>query len=696
MKLFLYDKFWDSFIELPKQVQKATKTFIEKFRTNPKGESLHFEHIKNLKDKNLRSVRVDQTYRAIVHQPDRGDIFHLLWIDHHDKAYRWAANKMFQWNEHTNAYQVYETNEVSESLPKNTNDSTLKVEDTSNFMESYSQEQLLKIGVPEILIPSVHQINDLDDLEKMQSHLPEDVFENIFTLFDGGDIELLIEQVQEGMQTVDVGEDDHSANNQRFFMQITAEDNLDEILSEDFKKWKVFLHPSQRKLVTSDYKGPIKVTGGAGTGKTVAAMHRAKYLLNKSSQSRILFTTYTRSLTANLKKDIKTLGIQPSQLRIENIDSVASDIARGEGIIPSDAKIIYNNSDDYKKLWEEVLEQNLSKYDADFLASEYLDVVLWNNVQDDKTYFRTPRTGRQNRLNRKERKDVWEVIAAYQQYSTKEGYFLKEEVMNKLANHYSSTEIKPFDHVLADEIQDFSNAELRFLRSIVKEECNDLFLVGDPLQNIYGKALNFSKCGINIRGNRSKRLKVNYRTTEEIRRMAVSCIKGVTFDNFEGEEEKKNGYVSLIKGTKPTYKVFKTPEEEHKEITSQIIESIKNGELDYKEICISAYKNDDLKDLRKALHKESIPYFELGNNTGDKEGVNISTFHNMKGLEFKAVFITKISKGTYPYKPYRFNDWDISKQKKMIANQKSLLYVAMTRAIAYLNISGVGERIEEL
>ncbi|WP_044211536.1 UvrD-helicase domain-containing protein [Flammeovirga sp. OC4] len=696
MKLFLYDKFWDSFIELPKQVQKATKTFIEKFRANPKGESLHFEHIKNLKDKNLRSVRVDQTYRAIVHQPDRGDIFHLLWVDHHDKAYRWAANKMFQWNEHTNAYQVYETNEVHEVESPKTTDYNIKEEANVSYMESYSQDQLLKIGVPEILIPSVLQINDLDDLEKMQSHLPEDAFENIFTLFDGGNIELLIEQVQEGMQTIDADEEDHSANNQRFFMQITAEDNLDEILSNDFKKWKVFLHPSQRKLVTSDYKGPIKVTGGAGTGKTVAALHRAKFLLSKEVQSKILFTTYTKSLTKHLKKDIKTLGIQPSQLRIENIDSVASDLARSEGVIPFDAKIIYNNSDDYRKLWEEVLEQNLTKYDADFLASEYLDVVLWNNVIDEKTYFRTPRTGRQSRLNRKDRKDVWEIITAYKKYSSSEGYFLKEEVMNKLANYYSEMEIKPFDHILADEIQDFSNAELRFLRSIVKEVANDLFLVGDPLQNIYGKALNFSKCGINIRGNRSKRLKVNYRTTEEIRRMAVGCIKGISFDNFEGEEEEKNGYVSLIKGTKPSYKVFKTPEEEHKDIVHQIVENIKKEELDYKEVCISAYKNDDLKELRKALHKASIPYFELGNNTGDKEGVNVSTFHNMKGLEFKAVFITKISKETYPYKPYSFNDWEQIKQKQFVANQKSLLYVAMTRAIAYLNISGVGERIEEL
>jgi hypothetical protein len=190
MKFYIYEKFMDSFIRLPKGTQKKTMEFMEKFRTNPKSSAINLEKIISFKDPQLRSARIDQTYRAIVHVSKTDDVYHLLWTDHHDDAYTWAKNKVFEWNNMTQSYQVFDiADEVM--VPKGIAETK-----KSGLFISYSNLQLESIGLPKVLIPSLREVLDLDGLQAIEKYLPEDVFENVFYLAEGLPIEDIIKEIE--------------------------------------------------------------------------------------------------------------------------------------------------------------------------------------------------------------------------------------------------------------------------------------------------------------------------------------------------------------------------------------------------------------------------------------------------------------------------------------------------------------------
>jgi len=698
----MYDKCWDAFFKLPKTIQKKVPDFMKKFRSDSKSAGIHLEPISTFKDKNLRTARINKQYRAIIRVPNSGSIYHLLWIDNHDEAMAWASNKIFDWNDNTQSYQVFTAPEsIEQEKPKEGVIAIKKA--TSLFLDSYTDKQLERIGVPSVLLPSIRPINDLNALEAMESFLPIDAFENLFFLFDGMNIDQIIFEVEEGKtKALQQEEQVQSANNQRSFFELTDDSLLNEMLEGTLQKWKIFLHPSQRTLVEGNLKGSMKVTGGAGTGKTVAALHRAKYLQDNNlgrDGKPIFFTTYTNALTTNLKKELVGMKIDKSIVHLQNIDGFVLERTKELGIIPTKGRVLdFPGSKTSLEIWEEVLDFELTEFDSDFLDKEYKEVILYLNLKTDKTYFKAPRKGRKRRISRKDKMEIWRLLEVYQEKKKAQNYYNQGELHNLLYDHYQAIEDKPFGHVLADEIQDFSNIELRLLRSLVKEKPNDLFLVGDPLQKIYKRQLNFSKAGIHIRGRRSRRLKINYRTTEKIRKAAISIIKNIPFDNFDGEEESKNGYVSLVQGKqRPQYLIFPTKEAELAFLYEKLEElafasDTAIAKLNLPEICIATRTRNGLKDIKSYLHQHKLPYFDIPQGKGDVKGIRLSTFHSLKGLEFKAVFLADVQKRTVPSRPYAFKEWDAATQQAFDRRERSLVYVAMSRAIQVLFVSGVGER----
>lgn len=689
MKFYIYEKFMDSFIRLPKGSQKKAMEFMEKFRTNPKSAAINLEKIISFKDQQLRSARIDQTYRAIVHVSKTDDVYHLLWADHHDDAYAWAKNKVFEWNNMTQSYQVFDMADEIIVLK-----ATVEAKKSGLFV-SYSNEQLECIGVPTVLIPSLREVIDLNGLQAIEKYLPEDVFENVFYLVDGLPIEDIIKEIEEGKAIAGATQEDTN-NNKRFFFEITDKD-LESIFSDDFNKWRIFLHPSQRKIVNSINKGPVKVTGLAGTGKTVCALHRAKYLIDHYTIQKnkpLLFTTFTKSLVKDLKESLTALGVDESKIEVIHIHGLAVELAKKNSLIPVKAKILEFTDSEYKlKLWEEVLDSTISEFDVDFLSTEFSEIVVQNNLSTEEEYLRVPRIGRSQKLGRKDRIEIWKAFDAYIKKKNKDGYFELGEVLNLLNNHFLNSADKPYLYIIADEIQDFSNVELRLLRAMIEEHENDLFLVGDPFQKIYSRKINFSKAGINVKGNRSKQLKVNYRTTEEIKRLALSTVQGIEYDNFDGERESSKGYISLTHGEKPVYNSFDRESEEFEFIRSKIEDFISsNSNIAFKDICIACRTKNILSDVKKHLHNSKIPYYDVTTSTGKTTGVHLTTYHNVKGLEFKIVFLTGINSKTLPLRPVAYETWDKVQQVEFDTMERSLLYVAMTRAIQQLIITGTGKK----
>lgn len=689
MKLLFYDKFFDSFIDLPKGIQKKVVEFQKKFRENSKSSAIHLEPISSFKDQSLRSARVDQTYRAIIKVPDSGDIYYLLWVDHHDKAYDWATEKVFQWNVQTQSMQMFLAPEV---IKEATEQKQLQ-DENKTFFSQFSIEKLFQIGVPELLVPSIEKIDSLDDLEQLESYIPEDVFENLYYLLDGANIDQLIYDINEGKASGKTLEDQVSSiNNQRSFIELTDDKVFNEILTGGLNKWKYYLHPSQRKLVNGEFKASVKVTGGAGTGKTVAAIHRLKFLSQRMpSTSKVLFTTYTNALAENLNDLVRDLEIDTNKVEIRTIDSVVSDLVDQFNLLPKKHRVFeWSSVKSSIDFWEEILAGELTSFSPEFLDKEYCDVILYHNVLDLNAYIRTSRTGRGKPLSRRQRSEIWTLFQRFNEARQKKNIYYRDELFNVLAEHLIANDLTIYDHCIVDELQDFSNVELRLVRSLVKEKENDLFMVGDPMQGVYSRKLNFSKVGISIRGKRSRRLRINYRTTEEIKKLALSVIQDCHFDNFDGEEEERAGYISLFHGKKPTYELFKTKDEEVEYVSKSVVELIESG---YKpqEIAICSRTKDGLKDFRNNLHQLEIQYTDrTSSNLGIDNSVKLLTLHKIKGLEFKFVFLVDANNRTLPKVPFDFNEFSKSNQNEYLKREKSLVYVALTRAIEQVLISGTG------
>ncbi|SEH05044.1 3'-5' exonuclease [Candidatus Venteria ishoeyi] len=696
MKILFYDKFFESLINLPKGTQKKVIEFQKKFRSNSKSSGIHLESISTFKDHSLRSARVDQTYRAIIKVPESGDIYYLLWVDHHNKAYEWASNKVFQWNDETQSMQVFTAPEsVIEIKQKN----KIEVNESEPFFSKFKTEELLKVGVPEILLPSIANIHNIEDLEEVEKFIPTDVFENLFYLLDGADIDTLIFEIEEGkVKAKEIDAKVGSINNQRNFIELTDDILFNEILSGSLNKWKYYLHPSQRKLVGGNFKGSVKVSGGAGTGKTVAALHRLKHLSQiKDSSERILFTTYTKTLTDNLNHLISGLGIDASKITVTNIDKLVRSLVLEYNILNENYKVFeFDSVKNASEIWEELLSSELTPYSPEFLESEYKDVILCHDVKSLDEFLKTSRKGRGKPISRRQRKEIWSFIEEFQAIKKNLNFYYKDEVFNALYSYLTEQSITPFDYCLVDELQDFSNVELRLVRCIVKEKPNDLFMVGDPMQKIYERHINFSKVGINVRGKRSRRLRINYRTTEEIKKLAFSVIKDCHYDNFDGEEENKAGYVSLFHGNKPNYKIFKTKNNEI-DFVFECLDELNAKGYQYSDIALCARTKDALKDFRNVLHKKNLPYTDNSINTNkEANSISLLTFHRIKGLEFKHVFIIDANDRTIPKLSYTFNEMDLSWQESYLKNEKSLLYVAISRAIENVTITGIGKKSESI
>ena len=313
-----------------------------------------------------------------------------------------------------------------------------------------------------------------------------------------------------------------------------------------------------------------------------------------------------------------------------------------------------------------------------------------------KSYLLQPRTGRTKPITRKQRVEIWKLKEQYEALKQERKKVDRLELFNMTANYMKEHQIHPFSHVIADEFQDFSNPELRFLRQLVAEGRNDLFLTGDTYQRIYsGRKINFTAAGINIRGKKSKKLKVNYRTTEEIKRMAVAVVKGEKYDDMDGGEENNKGYISLVHGEKPCYRIFASSNEEVEYVMKVVAECENNG-ISLNHICIAARTRALYKDVVDGLHHNDIPYQELkgGNATGNKEGISLCTFHSLKGLEFRIVILVGVTERSMPSKETSgkpFSIMDVPERKEYLMGIRSLLYVAITRARQMVFISGWGE-----
>lgn len=698
-KVAISSDFFSSVLKLPKAQQDKAVKFMEQFRQDPKSPGINYETIQVARDKNLRSVRIDQAYRTIVLAPEKGNVYILLWADKHDDAYAWAQSKVLKINPENGALQVL----ASEYIDEAENLKEDAQQSTQGLFSEIRDRHLIRLGVPEELIPLVRKVEIPADVDDLKKKLPDEAYEALAMLADGDSLDevLSVYGIQlHSEQETSIDTEDFSAaldmpESKRRFLLASDDEALQSMLDAPLEKWRVFLHPLQSKLINRDWNGPVRVLGGAGTGKTVVAMHRAKWLAEQFVTERdrkVLLTTYTKNLAADIEYNLKNICSTEVMRKIEviNLDAWVKRFLYQQGY---EIKLAFNEKQK-NEIWEQalILKPDSPDLPDSFYFEEWEKVIQPQNVSTMADYFKARRIGRGVRLDRSMRKAAWPVFENYRLGLNDAGLKETEDAYRDAVSLISTKGIQlPYRSVIIDEAQDFGLNAFKLIRHMVEEQKNDLFIVGDAHQRIYGSKVVLSHCDIKIVG-RSHKLRINYRTTEQIRHSAVAVLKGIAFDDLDNGVDEQKGYRSLMSGEVPLIQCFSNANEE----ANFIVESLKAlTPEEQAKTCITARRHADIERYSAILTEAGIPYYKVDHNTLDDahhEGVRLATMHRVKGLEFDTMYVAGVNDGVLPLAVVDSDDPTIIREHEQ--RERSLLYVAITRAKRFCSISGFGKLSE--
>lgn len=689
----LSDDFMTAYSKLPRQIQGKTLEFFAKFRNNPLSPGINLEKINSGMDQKLYSVRIDDTYRGIIARPPETGVYLLLWVDHHDEAYAWAARRRCEVNPKTGSIQIYSVENVAETPAE---------EKSTHLFEGIKDEDLLTLGVPDALLPFIRSLTGKETFIHAKDLIPKDAYENLSWLTEGFPIEEVLElAAAEGSEPNSKGDFTKALDTpstRKSFAVVDGEYELRFILAEPLDKWRVFLHPTQRAIVNKEYSGPARVLGGAGTGKTVVAMHRAKALASKcGDKQKILFTTFTTNLAADIRENLTKIcnGEELRKIEVINLDAWVNQFMRESGF---KTQIAYDKT--ITDLWDKAisLEGHDLPYERSFYQEEWDRVVIAQEALTLEKYVKATRNGRGTRLDRKKRMQVWKVFECYRNLTKENGVCDINSAMYECTKLLEKSSLSPkYENIIVDEGQDFSDNAYRLIRALAGEEHNnDIFIVGDSHQRIYRNRPTLTKCGINVRG-RSSVLKINYRTTEEIRKAAIGLLKGLSFDDLDEGIDVGDQCQSLTHGEKPVVKNFADANQEFDFIQKEI-KSLHESGVAYSDICIVVRTIALVNSYISKLSEFGLRAFEIKRTKVDDrtfDGVRVATMHRVKGLEFKYVFIAAVNNNVVPLKN-AINRTDAVSEAESLTSEKCLLYVAMTRAQEGVYITSYGKPSEFL
>ena len=682
--------FLDALGRLPRHQQKGARSLVAKFTRNPTSPGLNYETIHGAKDSQMRSLKIDKSYRAIVHGPVEGNTYMLLRADRHDEAYRWAMRHKCDVNPETGAIQVYQPETVTRPSIQETVEHGLPP--PQGPFASLKARELTRLGVPAAMAVQVRGWTGEDDLDRNKERLPLEAYESLFLYLAGDPYEKLVRDREVRADPVDPNDlatallrDDSRSR----FVLIHDEVELEAMLNAPLEKWRVFLHPTQRKLVERDRNGPVRVLGGAGTGKTVVAMHRARWLANREGSKRILFVTFTRNLAIDIENNLRQICGEKEMKRIEvrTLDSWVKGYLKSR---QCDFDILYGQDD---HAWRQALGMKAgdSKLSDEFYRVEWRQVVQANGITAEREYKRVSRVGRGTALNRAARSKVWRVFEEYRRQLAERGLKEVDDAYAAAAALVrNEQEELGYSSVIVDEAQDIGPQACRLIRTLVPEGKNDLFITGDGHQAIYDRRVVLGRCGINIRG-RSFKLKLNYRTTEQTRGWASRLLEGRDIDDLDGGKDDNLGIRSLTEGPEPVVRNYGTLMEQAKAIAEYLKGLERAGER-LGNTCVLARTHKERDAIRDLVLNQGLAVVVVDKESDDSsaKGVRLATMHRVKGLEFERVVLASMNRNLVPL-PYLIkNAPDEERRATVETMERALIYVAASRAKKELLVLSYG------
>jgi superfamily I DNA/RNA helicase len=702
-QLAFANSFWQSYDVLEKPVKAGVRKAMEKFQQLPIAElyadkGLHLESVNNARDPRMRTIRITDFWRGVVLAPDDGsDMFLLLNVVPHDDAYGWAAKRVYTVNTATRALEVRNVVAIEQLTPMLEKEAAAA---PSLLFEKYSDTVLHDLGVDDQVLRAVRTIIDKPQLDAFGSLLPEDQFEVLQYLAEGfSPDEVYRDVVAERQPAEAISEAEQSlataiANTRSRITLITSPDELVEALEKPFAAWRVFLHPSQRRMAYRvSYRGPAQVTGGPGTGKTVVALHRVKHLVTRHATGRVLLTTFTNALADTLRENLALLLDDEEQLARVEVTTVNSYAYRIVRELSGRAPVPIGDADE-RQVWRRVQRRLGLAWPEQFLAQEYRHVVLAQDLQTRQEYGKASRRGRGGALGAAQRDRLWDAVEAFRSELGAAGKTTQLRMCATAGELLAKADLATygFDHVVVDEAQDLHPAQWRVLRAAVAAGPDDLFLTGDPHQRIYDTRVSLASLGISVTG-RSSRLRLNYRSTEEILRWSAAMLLGRPVTGLEGENsDTLAGYRSLLHGRQPSTSGFPSEQDEVAALVARVRDWLDSG-AQTNEIAVCARFNLLLNRVGEALADAGIPVVRVRDNpAADAEGVRLATMHAMKGLEFRCVAVIGVTAQSVPFaKEITPAEVDRVQHDSDLLRERCLLFVACTRAREVLHVSWSGK-----
>ena len=686
MQFLIADGFTRALGKLNAQEQSAVKITVFDLQQDPSAPGLQFHRVDKSKDPNFWSIRASRDIRVIVHKTTAS--FLICYVDHHDDAYTWAGRRRIETHPTTGAAQIVEVRERVEEIrtPAYTAPEPQVAPETPQeqfrrplFLD-LSEEDLLCAGVPQDWIVDIRQSTE-DDFLDLADHIPAEAAEALLDYVSTG-VFLKSEEAIPGTSPFD------HPDAQRRFRVLEDVEELGRALDYPWDQWAIFLHPSQRRVVDQAFSGPARVCGSAGTGKTVVALHRTASILKNKSRAKILLTTFSSPLANALEHKLRMLtggnGSNEPNVTILPIERVAHDLfALAFGHTPRAA----SNEQVNGVLATAADELGLTGFTSRFLVSEWNNVVDAWQIDSLDSYRDVPRLGRKNRVGSKQRERLWPVFSRTRELLEAQGVNSWPGIFGKVTAHYAEREHKPFTNIIVDEAQDLGVPELRMLAAIADQSADALFFAGDLGQRIFKEPFSWKALGIDVRG-RSHALKVNYRTSHQIRQTVDRLLPPLLRD-VDGIEEDRRGTVSVFNGPDPLIRVFDSKDQEIEGLALWVRESIEEC-VEPEEIGIFVRNTNELARARAVVKQASQTPLELSDRVEDRNGrIPIGTMHLAKGLEFRAVAVMACDDDVLPLQERIESVADEAELDEVYETERHLFYVACTRARDRLLVSGV-------
>jgi len=704
MDFRIADTFLDSLARLSGDEQKLVKTTVFDLQVNPANPGHQLHKLDRARDRNFWSVRVGSDIRLIVHKTSTSLL--ACYVDHHDKAYAWAERRRMEVHPKTGAAQLVEIRQtVREIIVPRHVEAPPQASPARRLFQNVSRESLLSFGVPQEWIKDV-QSADEDGFFRLADHLPAEAAQALLEIATGGPLPLaspasphappaedhaalrLPEEASEAEADSALATAMEHPDAQRRFRLVHNAAELERALDAPWDRWTVFLHPDQREIVERVQTGPARVSGSAGTGKTIVALHRAAHLARTHPEARVLLATFDEPLANALAMRLRRLvGNEPrlaDRIDVSSLDAAGARLYRA---VTGETLRLVARAELLKLL------QSVAASVPDLRISRALLVSEWDHVVDAcavsswEGYRDVPRLGRRTRLREERRRQLWSVYEKVLEALRKRSEVTQAMMFTALARELTGRRNPPYDFAVVDEAQDLSMAQLRFLAALGTNRPDALFFAGDMGQRIFQQPFSWKATGVDVRG-RSRTLHVNYRTSHQIRMQADRLLGPETTD-ADGVVDTRNRTISLFNGPVPQVIPSKTEEEEITKVADWLGERSREKIAPH-EIGVFVRSRAQLVRATRAADMAGIPYKILDDHALAPTGyASVGTMHLAKGLEFKAVAVMACDDDVIPLQERIEAVGEDGDLQETYDSERQLLYVACTRARDVLLVTGV-------